>query len=110
MTDNTEAQICHVYERWHESIKVRDLDGLMALYAEDAVFETPFILVVHKDKTEGVLKGKADIRSFFAAGFLNPRAALAAGVAPAPSSPTAASWSGNIRVKRRRATRSTSSK
>ena len=76
MTDNTEAQICHVYERWHESIKVRDLDGLMALYAEDAVFETPFILVVHKDKTEGVLKGKADIRSFFAAGFGNPESGL----------------------------------
>jgi enamine deaminase RidA (YjgF/YER057c/UK114 family) len=76
MTDSTDAQIRHVYERWHESIKARDVDGLMALYAEDAVFETPFILAVLKDKTEGILKGKAAIGSFFAAGFLKPESGL----------------------------------
>ncbi len=76
MTENTDEQIRHVYEQWHETIKVRDLDGLMALYAEDAVFETPFILAVVKDATRGVLTGKTDIRSFFAAGFLKPESGL----------------------------------
>jgi enamine deaminase RidA (YjgF/YER057c/UK114 family) len=76
MTDNTDAQIRHVYERWHETIVARDLDGLMALYAEDAIIETPFILATFKDMTQGVLKGKPAIRSFFAAGFRNPESGL----------------------------------
>jgi steroid delta-isomerase len=76
MTGNTDAQIRHVYEQWHETIKVRDIDGLMALYAEDAVFETPFILAILKDKTEGILKGRGAIRAFFEAGFRNPESGL----------------------------------
>jgi steroid Delta-isomerase len=76
MTENIDAQIRHVYERWHETIVARDLDGLMALYAEDAVFETPFILAILKDKTEGILKGRGDIRAFFEAGFRNPQSGL----------------------------------
>jgi steroid delta-isomerase len=68
MTKNTDAEIRHVYERWHETILGRDLDGLMALYAEDAVLETPLILATLKDRTEGILRGKAEIRSFFEAG------------------------------------------
>ena len=76
MTENTDAQIRHVYEQWHETIKARNLDGLMALYAEDAVLETPFILAVLQDKTEGILKGKAAIGAFFGAGFLKPESGL----------------------------------
>jgi len=76
MTENTDAQIRHVYERWHETIVARGLDGLTALYAEDAVFETPFILAILKDKTEGILKGRAAIRAFFEAGFRNPQSGL----------------------------------
>jgi steroid delta-isomerase len=68
MTGNTDAEIRHVYERWHETILGRDLDGLMALYAEDAILETPLILATVKDRTEGLLKGKAEIMSFFEAG------------------------------------------
>src|SRR5260370_40782162 len=77
MTENTDAQIRHVYELWHETIVARDLDGLTALYAEDAVFETPFILAILKDKTQGILKGRGDIRGFFEAGFRNPQSGLA---------------------------------
>ena len=65
---NTDAEIRHVYERWHETIMSRDLDGLMALYAEDAILETPLILVTLKDSAEGILKGKAAIQPFFEAG------------------------------------------
>jgi steroid delta-isomerase len=68
MTENTDAQIRHIYEQWHTSILNRDLDGLMALYAEDAILETPLIVVTLPDRGVGMLKGKPEIRSFFDAG------------------------------------------
>ena len=111
MAENTDAQIRHVYEQWHETIKVRDVDGLMALYAEDAVFETPFILAVVKDATRGhpdrqePPSGRSSRPDF-----ASPTAVLAAGTAPGRSSPTAGSSSGNIRAKHRKAIRSTWSK
>jgi steroid Delta-isomerase len=66
---NTDAEIRHIYERWHETVVGRDLDGLMALYARDAILETPLILVTLPHSTEGVLKGRAAIKQFFEAGF-----------------------------------------
>ena len=110
MTESTDAQIRHVYEQWHETIKVRDLDGLMALYAEDAVIETPFILAVLKDSTRGVLKARPASGTSSRPDFAIPKAAWAAGTGPDCSSPTAGSWSGNIRGRHRRAIRSTWSK
>jgi hypothetical protein len=68
MTGNTDAEIRTIYERWHETVVARDLDGLMALYADDAVLETPLILATLPHKTNGILKGRAEIRSFFEAG------------------------------------------
>ena len=65
MSENTDDAIRHIYEQWHATIVKRDLDGLMALYAEDAVLETPSILATMTDRTVGILKGKAEIRSFF---------------------------------------------
>src|SRR5690349_19651115 len=59
MTDNTDAQIRHTYDRWQETIVRKDIDGLIALYAEDAIFETPAILVTLKDRTQGILRGKS---------------------------------------------------
>lgn len=32
MTDTTEADIRHIYERWHATVRGRDIDGLTALY------------------------------------------------------------------------------
>ena len=74
--ESTDAEIRHVYERWHETVVVGDLDGLMALYAEDAILETPLILVTLKDRTEGVLRGTAEIRPYFAAGLRKLPSAL----------------------------------
>ncbi|MBN8940701.1 MAG: nuclear transport factor 2 family protein [Rhizobiales bacterium] len=65
MTDTNDAAIRHIYERWHETIRTRDIDGLMALYAEDAIFETPLVVVALPGRSHGVLKGSAEIRSFF---------------------------------------------
>jgi steroid delta-isomerase len=60
--------IRRIYERWHETVRGRDLDGLVALYAEDAVLETPLILATLPELGKGVLRGREPIRSFFAAG------------------------------------------
>ena len=54
---NTDAQIRHVYERWHEMIVNRNLGGLMELYAEDATLESSLVLVLERNST-GVLKGR----------------------------------------------------
>ena len=62
MTHNSDAEILHIYERWHATVVGGDLDGLMALYADDAILETPLILATLGDKTEGILKGKSAIR------------------------------------------------
>jgi steroid Delta-isomerase len=77
MTGNSDAEIRHVYERWHETVLARDLDGLTALYAEDAILETPLILATLKDRTRGILEGKREIRAFFEAGLRNLRSDLA---------------------------------
>lgn len=69
MTENADAEIRHIYERWHETVVSRDLEGLIALYAEDASLETPLILATLKDRTRGVLTGRAEIKAFFEAGF-----------------------------------------
>jgi steroid Delta-isomerase len=70
MPENTDAQIRRVFELWHQTVLSRDLDGLTALYADDAILETPLILAtMMKDRSEGILKGKAQIRPFFEAGF-----------------------------------------
>jgi steroid Delta-isomerase len=68
-SQNSDTEILHVYERWHRTVVSRDLDGLMALYADAAILETPLILVTLKDKTEGILNGRSAIRPFFEAGF-----------------------------------------
>jgi steroid delta-isomerase len=69
MTHNSDAEILHIYERWHATVVGGDVDGLMALYADDAILETPLILATLRDKTEGILKGKSAIQPFFEAGF-----------------------------------------
>lgn len=68
MTKTDEADSRHIHERWHAAVVARDLDGLMALYAEDAILESPLILVTLPDAPSGILRGRAEIRAFFAAG------------------------------------------
>src|SRR5436190_1725991 len=76
MTENTDADIRSIYQRWHETVLGRDLDGLMALYAQDAIFETPLILATMDDRSEGILRGSAEIRPFFEAAFRKPQGGL----------------------------------
>ncbi len=47
---------------------MRDGAALLALYAEDAVLESPLVQAILADKTDGVLRGKAEIGRFLEAG------------------------------------------
>ncbi len=46
----------------------RNLDGLMALYAEDSVLESSAVLIIEQ-KATGVLRGKTEISAHFEAFF-----------------------------------------
>ena len=76
MTAETDAVIRSIYEQWHEAVIRRDLAALMALYADDAVFESPLVWAVQRERDVGILKGKAAIESFFALGFRTPENGL----------------------------------
>lgn len=71
-TEATQAEIHHIYGQWHESVKRRDLEALMALYSDEATLESPLILATLPEKQSGILTGKAAITSFFAAGLRAP--------------------------------------
>jgi steroid delta-isomerase len=61
---NTDAQIRHVHEQWHETVVHKDLAGLVALYAEDAVFESPAVWVLNR-QSDGILRGRQAIEAYF---------------------------------------------
>ncbi|MCJ2096716.1 nuclear transport factor 2 family protein [Methylobacterium sp. J-072] len=76
MTKTPEADIRRIYERWHETVLNRDIDGLMALYAEDSILESPLVLAESGIDASGILTGKPAIRRFFAASLRKPGSAL----------------------------------
>src|SRR6516225_4122596 len=57
-----------VYREWDERAKALDTEGLLALYSEDAVLESPLVPAILDDKQDGVLSGHAELRRFFAEG------------------------------------------
>jgi ketosteroid isomerase-like protein len=57
-----------IAERWLACFAARDLDGLLALYADDAVHTSPKIRTRHPD-TGGQLRGKAALRAWWADAF-----------------------------------------
>src|SRR5258707_5882090 len=65
-----EGQIscAHVYDAWHERARTGDVEGLLALYAPDATFETPLVPVLLDDVEGGVLRGHSALRRFFEEG------------------------------------------
>ncbi|MEW6344882.1 MAG: nuclear transport factor 2 family protein [Pseudomonadota bacterium] len=72
MTEATQAEIRHIYEQWHETVVRRDLAGLIALYDDSAILESPLILATWRDRQSGILRGKAEITPFFEAGLRAP--------------------------------------
>ncbi len=63
------AQHCErVHREWHDRAKVRDTEGLLALYATEAVLESPLVPAILDGKSDGVLRGHAELRHFFSEG------------------------------------------
>ncbi len=57
-----------LFVEWHERAKSRDVAGLLALYAADAVFESPLVPVILGDKQDGILIGHNEIHRFLEEG------------------------------------------
>src|SRR5918999_4725997 len=56
--------IQRIYREWDERLAQNDPEGLVALYAADATFESP--LVPHlMDIERGILRGHGELRPFF---------------------------------------------
>ncbi len=65
-----------IFEQWHHSVVERDLHALMALYADDAMLETPLAYVVSAERQDGRLQRREAIKAFFAASFAQPENGL----------------------------------
>jgi len=57
-----------IYEEWHRYAKNRDTEGLLSLYAEDAVFESPLVPAIIPGAGGGVLRGREAIKHFLEEG------------------------------------------
>jgi steroid Delta-isomerase len=64
--DNAEAAARRIYEEWHAGFNEGNLDRVMAVYAENAVIETPTVLSMYPEAEEGILRGRDKIRELFA--------------------------------------------
>lgn len=59
------ADCDHLHRAWHERARARDTEGLLALYEEDAVLESPLVPAILDDVPSGVLRGHRELRRFF---------------------------------------------
>lgn len=66
MTDSNDTRA--IAEAWHAAFEARDLDALLALYADDATHTSPKIRTLHPE-TGGKLAGKAAMREWWADAF-----------------------------------------
>jgi hypothetical protein len=69
MSATDDAEIRQIYERWHEALMRRDLPGMVALYAEHAVMETPAVLAMFPERQDGIVRGRSEIEQLFARNF-----------------------------------------
>lgn len=53
-----------IHCEWHKRARTRDTEGLLELYAEDAVLEIPLVPAILDDKLDGVLRGHGELRRF----------------------------------------------
>jgi hypothetical protein len=60
------AQCERIFREWDAAARAADVEAMLALYADEAVFETALVPVVMPEKPDGVLRGKAELREFFA--------------------------------------------
>lgn len=62
------AQCAFIFREWDARAKALDSEGLLQLYAADAILESPLVLAILDDKAEGVLRGHRELRPFFEEG------------------------------------------
>jgi hypothetical protein len=62
------AACSRIHRCWHECATSRDIDGLLALYAEDAVLESPLVPALFDARASGILRGREELRGFLSAG------------------------------------------
>lgn len=67
MTNNKQAiaAAARIYEDWAAGFATADLDRIVALYAPDAVLESPLVNVLLKTE-DGIVSGRDNLRNFFA--------------------------------------------
>lgn len=53
-----------IWAEWHRAARSSDQAALIALYAEDAILESPLVPAILDDKPDGVLRGRDEIRRF----------------------------------------------
>jgi len=63
-----QADCARIHREWHECARAGNAEGLLALYAEDAVLESPLVQVVLDDAPTGVLQGRQQMRRFLTEG------------------------------------------
>lgn len=59
-----------IFNEWDQRTRAHDLDGLLQLYAPDAILETPLIARI-LNQPSGILSGREAIRPFFEQGTKN---------------------------------------
>lgn len=61
------AECEFIFRTWHERARGRDVEGLLALYAQDAVFESPLVAAITPE-LESPIRGVAQLRTFLTEG------------------------------------------
>jgi len=56
-----------IHRDWDAHAKSLNTDGLIALYAQDAILETPLVPAIFEGRS-GILRGHQEIRPFFEEG------------------------------------------
>ncbi len=56
-----------IYEKWHDFARRRDVDALIELYADTAIFESPLVPAI-LDQESGRLNGRSEILRFLQEG------------------------------------------
>ena len=74
---NNVLEAIRLADRWVDAWNRRDLRGLLALYAEDAEFHSPFVTLM-SSVTAPALRGKAALEAHFEASWaVGPRGRMA---------------------------------
>jgi hypothetical protein len=62
------SDCARIHQQWHDRAKSRDTEGLLALYAKEAVLESPLVQAIFDGRESGILRGHREIRPFFEEG------------------------------------------